>query len=119
QGGGGGVLPAADRQPEVEQGSRLAPPRRHRADRGKRCGRDCCLGRIGRHFDRGRRPDRARAERRGPPQSPPLARASAPAEGGARPRGGVIVTRPWPLRHLGLNLCSILLVDLLWMYVSV
>ena len=58
-----GLLPAADREPEAEQGARVAASRRDRPDRGERLGGDRRVRRDRQHLDRRRRPDRARARR--------------------------------------------------------
>ena len=57
---GGRLLPAADGQPEAEQGARLAPPRRDRPDRGERRGRDRRVRGDRQHLD-GRRTARSSA----------------------------------------------------------
>ena len=119
--GRGRLLPAADRESEAEQGARVAPSRRHRADGGERLGGDRRVRGNRQHLDRRRRPDRARAE--------------ADESCGARLRSLVLQRRAksaaarevaalkgranvWPFRHLGLKLLSVALAVLLWMVVS-
>ena len=69
--GGGRVLPAADGQPEAEQGARIAPSRGDRADRGERRRGDCRVGGdrhisvvVDGQIERGLDPDALRARLR-------------------------------------------------------
>ena len=60
----GGLLSAADRQPERQQDARHAPPRRHRHHRGERRGGDRRVRGGRRHLAGGRRAHHARPRRR-------------------------------------------------------
>ena len=80
------LLPAADGQPEVEQGARIAPSRRDRPDRGERLGGDRRVRGDRQHLDRRRRADRARPRRRRAARAAALAGAAAAREDAEAPR---------------------------------
>ena len=118
--GGGRVLPAADGQPEAEQGARLAAPRGDRPDRGERRGGDRRV-RGNRHASRSSSTARSSAASTPTRCARACGRSCSQASRADARQAARCSTHDapiWPFRHIGLKLLSVGLAVLLWLVVS-